>query len=404
MTMVSLLERIYRFFFLCVLCLCIATNLHQTARADGGAPNLAYVSDTPKGISIIDIAQQKVVGSLATPANPQSILLSIDGRYLFITQPQQGDFLSLSAKTGKTICTANIPGNPSLLALDPTINALFVAGNDAHRVTELDGLTCQVKHIFLTTGFVYGVALAFADTNLAQPKNNQLWVATTQAIQVFDTSTGQLIDTIMLPQGPHYLTIPPGSTVYATTQQGDIEAIDIKNHTTMTVVTGGGMYGPMDFNEQTGEIYVPDRTKSRLLILSPVTVGSSLPQEPVRTISFSSAPTSIAITSDGQLGFVALQNGTVSMLDLPGKQTIITLSVGGSPRFIITGVYPPLVGLLPQEVTPLGMLVNYGAYALLFLLIASPLASFWFSMRKKRRERLKQQDPEPAAHTSYKQK
>ncbi|HEX6108251.1 MAG TPA: hypothetical protein VFZ02_02475, partial [Ktedonobacteraceae bacterium] len=35
----------------------------QHAYADGGAPNLAYVAGTAKGISVIDIGQQKVTGS-----------------------------------------------------------------------------------------------------------------------------------------------------------------------------------------------------------------------------------------------------------------------------------------------------------------------------------------------------
>src|SRR5256885_2302628 len=35
----------------------------QHAYADGGAPNLAYVAGSAKGISVIDIGQQKVTGS-----------------------------------------------------------------------------------------------------------------------------------------------------------------------------------------------------------------------------------------------------------------------------------------------------------------------------------------------------
>ncbi|BCL83701.1 YncE family protein [Ktedonobacteria bacterium brp13] len=387
--MLSLFQKIHHLFLVYCLCVCATVCLFHTARADGGAPNLAYVAGTPKGISIIDIAQQKVVRSITTPESPQSLLLSIDGRYLFITQPQQGRFLALSAKTGETICTANVPGDPSLLALDPIINVLYVAGNAANRVTELDGLTCKIKRVFLTKDPVYGVALAFAGPNLTNTKDNQLWVATTHTLQTFDASTGRALDTIALPQGQRsqFLTIPPGSTVYAATRQGSIEAIDIKSHTMLTLVTGGS-YGPMDFNEQTGEIFVPDRKKTRLLVLSPVTVGAPLPQEPRRVVAFPFAPVSVAITSDGQLGFVALQNGTVSILDLPGRQTITTLFVGGSPHFIVTGLYPPLVGLIPQETTLLGTLVNDGAYTLLFLLIFAPLTYFWFLARKKRANHL----------------
>ena len=42
----------------------------QHAYADGGAPNLAYVAGTAKGISVIDIGQQKVTGSFAMSSVP----------------------------------------------------------------------------------------------------------------------------------------------------------------------------------------------------------------------------------------------------------------------------------------------------------------------------------------------
>ena len=36
-----------------------------------------------------------------------------------------------------------------------------------------------------------------------------------------------------------------------------------------------------------------------------------------------------------------MQGGKVAMLDLLDRRIIYTLSVGGSPHFIITGLYPP---------------------------------------------------------------
>jgi hypothetical protein len=68
------------------------------------------------------------------------------------------------------------------------------------------------------------------------------------------------------------------------------------------------------------------------------------PYEPNRIIHLHSAPQSVAITSDGQLGFVVLSGGKVMILDVPGRQTVNTIDVGGTPHFIITGLYPPLLG------------------------------------------------------------
>src|SRR5216110_2182027 len=82
-------------------------SLFQHAYADGGAPNLAYVAGAEHGIGVIDIGQQKVTNSITVDGDPQMILLSLNGRYLYVTQPTLGRVAIISARTGKTICTAS---------------------------------------------------------------------------------------------------------------------------------------------------------------------------------------------------------------------------------------------------------------------------------------------------------
>ena len=124
--------------------------LSQQVNADGGAPNLAYVAGAAHGISVIDISQQKVTSNITVDGDPQMILLSLDGRYLYVTQPTLGRVAILSAATGKIICTASLPGQPSLLALGPETGALYAAGNGASIVSVLDPTTCAVQHTFQT--------------------------------------------------------------------------------------------------------------------------------------------------------------------------------------------------------------------------------------------------------------
>ena len=96
--------------FAFMLLMFLFTGLRPTY-ADGGAPNLAYVAGTEKGISVIDIGQQKVTGSFASSSAPVTIYLSLDGRFLYVTEPSSGHVIMLAAKTGQTICSANVPGN-----------------------------------------------------------------------------------------------------------------------------------------------------------------------------------------------------------------------------------------------------------------------------------------------------
>src|SRR5713101_7945562 len=165
-----------RWLFLLILLLaylCVTQPVH----ADGGAPDLAYVSGTSQGISVIDVGQQKVTSTIPVTGDPQTIQLSLDGAFLYVTQPTLGQMATLNAKTGKTVCTAHLPGQPTLLALDPNTNLLYTAGSGANRVTALDSLTCAVRHIFTTNSPVYGLALTIYAADFADGVTNQLWVA-----------------------------------------------------------------------------------------------------------------------------------------------------------------------------------------------------------------------------------
>ena len=358
--------------FLVILLFCFFSPL---ALADGGAPNLAYIAGTDKGISVIDVMQQKVTSTIAAPGEPHSILLSSDGRFLYVTEPQVGRFAIISAKTGEVICTADIAGQPTLLAIDPGLNTLYTAGNGDARVTALDPANCKVKRTFTTSGPVYGLAVAVVGSGLSGGTGNQLWVADSKGLSVFDDLTGQLLTTIAIAGGAHYLTVPPGATIYFTTDQGNVEAVDLNSHRVTNLFTGGS-YGPMDYNQVTGEVYVPDRKYNQLVVLAPFDAHFTLPKEPSRVYKFGVAPASVAITSDGALGFVALSGGDVAMLDVPAQQIVNTIHVGGSPQFIITGIYPPVVGTTPPQAGLYTTLANIAAYVLVIALLIVPILLF----------------------------
>jgi DNA-binding beta-propeller fold protein YncE len=358
-----------------LICLCCLLLTPSTLYADGGAPNRAYVAGTGKGISIIDVAQQKIINSLATPGEPHEVLLSLDGRFLYVTEPQQGNMLILSAATGDTICTANVPGQPTLLALDTNSNTLYVAGNGAASVSAINADNCDVKRTLQTDGPVYGLAIAAIGTTDTGSNGDQIWVSTRSGISIFNDNDGSKIAAIPMANEPQYISIPPGSVAYVTTQQGNVVAIDLARHG-ITPLISGGKYMPMDFDEQTGEIFVPDQLHKRLDVLAPVNPGFPTPKEPERTIALTTVPNSVAITSDGQLGFVALQGGQVAMLDIPGRQLITTFNVGGDPQFIITGLNPPAIATTPQQATILGTLINIAAYTLVVALIIVPIIFF----------------------------
>jgi hypothetical protein len=361
---------------LVLLLLLMYSPLH--AKADGGAPNLAYVAGTTAGISIVDISQTKVTGTIAVAGDPHALVLSLDGRFLFVAQPTLGRVTMLAARTGQTICSANIPGQPSLLTFDitPGANMLYAAGNGDDSVRAIDPTNCSIKRTFQTSGPVYGLAIANISSGTNATNSSQLWVSGTDAVTIFD-SGGKQLTTVPVPSGPQYITIPLGTMAYVTTRQGSVDAIDLGSHQVIPVISGGS-YGPMDYDAITGDIYVPDRRNDQVVVLTPLTSNQTTqPPEPNRVFKLAGvAPQSVAITSDGQLGFVALSGGNVAMIDVPGRTIINTIFVGGNPHFIITGLYPPLVGTTPQQASIWGTVITVVAYVFVVALFIIPFLFF----------------------------
>ena len=325
-------------------------------RADGGAPDLAYVAGASGGIRVIDVGQAKVTKTITVVGDPHTILLSQDGRYLYITQPTMDQVSVIAARTGQTVCSASVDGGPTLLSLDLAANLLFSGGNEANTVSAIDPTNCKVLRQFTTQTPVYGLTLAAPGTGLDAGNSTQLWVSGAQSVTVFNDHTGQLLATIAVPDGPQYLTAPPGDMVYATTRQGSVVAINFQTRKVRPLIAGG-QFGPMDYDALTGEVYVPDAQHRGLDVLTPITTSTgALPTEPNRTIPVAGVPESVAITNDGLLGFVALQDGKVAMYDLIDRQLAFTVAVGSTPHFVITGLYPPTNGIVtaptPETSTP----------------------------------------------------
>ena len=386
--MTSILHRYWYHCYVFLALVSLAGLFPRTALADGGAPQLAYVAGAAHGISIIDIAQRRVSGTISMAGNPRTILLSLDGHALYVTQPALGQVAVIATKTGKTICATTIPGQPSLLALSLDATVLYVAGQGDTSVRALNPNTCAVERTFETHQPVYGIAVAASTAPDATPLTpNQLWITGSTSLTVYEVN-GHLLGTVPVAGGPQYISIPGGFTAYITTRQDSVVAVDLNTRRVIGILLSGGQFGPMDYNASTGEVYVPDQQHNLLDVLTPVASGAQpLPQEPARVIHLNSSPQSVAITSDGQLGFVALANGQTLMLDIPGRSTIASIAVGGTPRFIITGLYPPAnpppstsqqTTIAPSTGAPIDNLMLVISMGLAAILLASV---FWFWWR-----------------------
>ncbi|HZU70804.1 MAG TPA: YncE family protein [Ktedonobacteraceae bacterium] len=381
---------IVRIFYLCslsMLLLFVGVSA-SAAHADGGAPQLAYVAGTARGISIIDIAQRRITGSIALAGDPHTVLLSPDGSMLYVSQPSLGRVAVIETQTKKIRCIANLPGQPSLLALSLDATVLYAAGQGDTSARAINPATCAIEHTFETQQPVYGLAVAASTAPNATPSTpNQLWITGTTSLTVYEVN-GHLLGSMPIAGGPQNISIPGGFTAYVTTRQGTVVAIDLYTRKVIGTLLTGGTFGSMDYNAITGEVYVPDEQHNRLDVLVPVTLGTTpIPHKPARIIPLSGSPLSVAITNDGQLGFAALSNGQVIMLDIPGRSTVASIAVGGTPHFIITGLYPPASGSTAtiehtsSSSSPALPMNIYLFIVVIVLVVVLAFTTFWFLRR-----------------------
>jgi DNA-binding beta-propeller fold protein YncE len=352
------------------------------AHADGGAPNLAYVSGASQGIGIIDVGQQKVAQRFAVTGNTYTILLSPDGRLLYVTQSVPGRVAALAAKTGQMICNATFPGHPSLLALSIDGTVLYVAGTHEATILAIDAQTCTPRYTFQAPEPISWLAVAGITTDNAL--HTQLWVAGITAVSILDEQ-GQVLNSIPIAGGARFLCLPGALTAYVSTGKDSIVAVDMLTHQVFASLLRGGLFGPMDYDAITGDIYVVDQQHNQVDVLSPVLNGSGLtPQEPERVIHLNSSPQAIAITNDGQLGFVALSGGNVVMLDIPGRSIIKTIPVGGEPHFIITGPYPPPGVPVVQHTATSSLNITF-LVSTIVLIIGALAGTLWLMWRQRKK-------------------
>ena len=374
-----------------VLATSLALGLAPTARADGGAPNLAYVSGTPDGVSVIDIASKQFTGTIHVDGDPRGMTLSADSRFLYVAQAAKNDVAVVDALSKQA--TNTIPAGPEPTALildlvDPS--HLWVANTGSDTVTVLNPDTGK-KLATISVGLhPTGITIAGPSSGINETDGSSEVLVANQdggSISVIGSESFQVITTVALPNGenPFWVTAPNmGGVAYITTEQGHIYGLTLTTHQIFGPIFNGQQFHYMDYDAITGQIYVPDSQKNVVDVLHPVSSDpKTWTREPLRALSIGGAPWGMAVTNDGSLGLVGQHDsGDVTMLDVPAHTTVGTIHVGGQPQFLIAGPYPPLVSRQSAQIILILIYVLAGV-----ILIGGIGWLVWWMRKQERRIR-----------------
>jgi YVTN family beta-propeller protein len=358
---------------LCALWLLLALSgqapTSGVAHADGGAPNLAYVVGSGANggdLAIIDVAQRRLTGRVHLGGDPQGVVVSLDNRSIYIAQPAQNAVSVVDARTQRVVASIPVGHEPSALALDTIVSGyLYVANSASASVTVIDPARRRAIATIPVGKRPMGIAVASPASGISASDDGEVYVANADddTVSVISEKRQRVIAVIPLPGGPLGVVVPAqGGVAYVGTRAGTIIALGLARHQLLGTLLRlrGSASGAMDYDAVTGQIYVPDPTGGVVQVLRPASPGGNgaapnLPAEPARTLALGGGPAAVAITFDGAYGFVAQRDaGRVVMLDVGTHQTLATISVGGAPRAVVTGAYPPAP--LPPAASGVGIL------------------------------------------------
>src|SRR5579862_5491566 len=93
----------------------------SSARADGGAPNLAYVAGAGRAdesVAVIDIGQRRMVAQISIGHPLAGIVVSPDGRYAYVAEPAAGRVGVIDTRARTLSGSIPVAGGPTDIAID----------------------------------------------------------------------------------------------------------------------------------------------------------------------------------------------------------------------------------------------------------------------------------------------
>ena len=230
--------------------------------------------------------------SISVGSSPSALAISADGKRLYVANTG-----SNSVSVIDTITNKRIDANPSIFAVDIAVGSLpsalaisadgkrlYVANTGSNSVSVIDTITN--KRIDANPSiFAVDIAVGSSPSALAI-SGNRLYVANTgsNSVSVIDTTTNKRIDA-----NPSIFCVDIG----------------VGSSPSALAVSGTRLYVA---NTGNGTVSVIDTTNYKLVDTNPNIAGT-------QSFFVGSSPSSVAVSPDGRLAYVALSSDMVAVID-----------------------------------------------------------------------------------------
>jgi YVTN family beta-propeller protein len=303
----------------------IAGWLFWTGPGVAAAAPKAYVGVfKDDAVAVIDTAQNKVVGTIRVPKGPHGLVITPDGRKVYVASDGASSVSVIDTATDRVMATIEVGANPHGLAVSADGRRVLALGWGSNRVLVIDTATDRVV----------------GEVPVAQPHNGTLsrdgsiaWVGSQQqgatALVRLDLTAGKETARVVLDKTPRGLELSPdGQRVFFTLAGVDsIQVLDTDSSQIVAQIPVGASphYAPFTPDGRWALAVIQGPGELAILDTATNTVAGMVP--------VGKAPHWSTSSSNGRTAYVT-NEGTndVSVVDLAGRRVLATIPVGNAPR------------------------------------------------------------------------
>ncbi len=169
-----------------------------------------FVATGGTTVYIVDVASRQVIKSVEVGYAPNGFAVNPDGRILYVSSFAGGSVAEIDMFTGTVLRTFYVGGTPQEMALNRRGTHLYVA-NEAGYLNDIDLLTGQFGQPIQLAGGGFGVGIT--------PDDGQAYVTIPNAgvVQVFSLQTKSLTNTLNVGGNPRRVAFSQAGHIGAIT-------------------------------------------------------------------------------------------------------------------------------------------------------------------------------------------
>jgi len=291
-----------------------------------GAPK-AYVGlFKDDAVAVLDTAQNKVLGTIAVPKGPHGLVVTPDGRKVYVSSDGASTVSVIDTATDRVVASIDVGANPHGLAVSGDGSRVLVSGWGSNRALVIDTATDRV----------------IGEVPVAQPHNGTLsrdgrtgWVASQQqgatALVRLDLTIWKEVARVPLDKTPRGLELSPDGRRVLFTLAG-VNAIEVLDTATNRItgqipVGASPHYAP----------FTPDGRWALAVVQGPgeLAILDTANNTLAGTVAVGNAPHWSMSSSDGRTAYVTNEGSNdVSVVDVVRRTVTATIAVGNAPRKI----------------------------------------------------------------------